>query len=110
MQGVNTPCPIAVIEPGAGTAALRVVVPTLPVCFSAGDTLDAATTGAEETTAAWIDVASKAGEAVPMFSGLEVSRFNPDYVGWLPRVVIINAGLLLDTTEWVNIMFLPRIS
>jgi predicted RNase H-like HicB family nuclease len=43
--------PIA-IEPGSETTAFGVVVPDLPGCFSAGDTLDEAFTGAEEAAAA----------------------------------------------------------
>ena len=49
--------PIA-IEPGTETTAFSVVVPDLPGCFSAGDTLDEAVAGAEEAAAAWIPDAS----------------------------------------------------
>lgn len=98
--------PIA-IEPGTDTAAFGVVVPDLPGCFSAGDTLDAAMTGAEEAAAAWIDAALDAGEAVPAPSGLEAIRQNPDYAGWLFGVVTVDPALLDDTVERVNIT-LPR--
>ena len=46
--------PIA-IEPGDETQAFGVVVPDLPGCFSAGDTLDEALSSAEEAVVAWID-------------------------------------------------------
>lgn len=54
-----------VIEPGDETTAFGVVVPDLPGCFSAGDTLDEAITGAEEAAAAWIDATLDVGGAVP---------------------------------------------
>ena len=42
--------PIA-IEPGSEMTAFGIVVPDLPGCFSAGDTLDEALAGAEEAAA-----------------------------------------------------------
>jgi len=98
--------PIA-IEPGTETTAFGVVVPDLPGCFSAGDTLDEALTGAEEAAAAWIDAALDAGEAIPAPSSLDVVRHNPDYVGWTFGVITLDPALLDDTIERVNIT-LPR--
>lgn len=98
--------PIA-IEPGTETAAFGVVVPDLPGCFSAGDTLDEAMVGAEEAIAAWIDAALDAGQAVPTPSSLEAVRANPDHVGWTFAVISVDPGLLDDTIERVNIT-LPR--
>ena len=56
--------PIA-IEPGTDTTAFGVVVPDLPGCFSAGDTLDEAMTAAREAAAAWVDSALDPGAAHP---------------------------------------------
>lgn len=98
--------PIA-IEPGDDTAAFGVVVPDLPGCFSAGDTLDEALAGAEEAAAAWIDAALDAGEAIPPPSSLEAVHANPDFAGWAFGVVTIDPALLDDTVERVNIT-LPR--
>jgi predicted RNase H-like HicB family nuclease len=96
--------PIA-IEPKARPSASW--FPICPECFSAGDTLDDAMTGAEEAVAAWIDAALDAGEAIPGPSGLDVMRANPNYVGWTFAIVTVDPGLLDDTTERVNIT-LPR--
>jgi predicted RNase H-like HicB family nuclease len=96
-----------VIEPGTETSAFGVVVPDLPGCFSAGDSLDEAITGAEEAAAGWIDAALDAGEAIPAPSGLETIRQNPDFKGWLFGVIAIDPSLLDDTVERVNIT-LPR--
>ena len=72
--------PIA-IELVSDTAAYCVVVPDLPVCFSAGDTLDGALAGAQEAAAAWIDAALDAGEAIPSPTNFEALRINCDYSG-----------------------------
>ncbi len=98
--------PIA-IEPGDEDTAFGVVVPDLPGCFSAGDTLDEALTGAEEAAAAWIDAVLDAGEAIPQPSSLDSIRTNPDYAGWAFGVVTLDPALLDDSVERVNIT-LPR--
>ena len=98
--------PIA-IEPGSETTAFGVVVPDLPGCFSAGDTLDEAIAGAEEAAAAWIDATLDAGNAIPSPGTLEGLRANPDYAGWSYGVITVDPALLDDRTERVNIT-LPR--
>ena len=96
-----------VIEPGTDTTAFGVVVPDLPGCFSAGDSLDEALTGVEEAAAAWLDAALDAGEAIPRPSSLEAVRAMPDYAGWTMGVVSLDPALFDDATERVNIT-LPR--
>jgi|SRR5271163_3195006 len=98
--------PIA-IEPGTDTTAFGVVIPDLPGCFSAGDTLDEAVTGAEESAAAWVDAALDAGQAIPAPSSLEAIRRKPEYAGWTFGVITLDPTLLDDTIERVNIT-LPR--
>ena len=98
--------PIA-IEIGTETAAYGVVVPDLPGCFSAGDTLDEAVTGAEEAAAAWIDAMLDAGGAVPAPSSIEAVRAQPEYAGWAFGVVAVNPAALDNSVERVNIT-LPR--
>jgi predicted RNase H-like HicB family nuclease len=98
--------PIA-IEPGTDTTAFGVVVPDLPGCFSAGDTLDEAIAGAEEGAAAWIDATLDAGEAIPAPTTLENLRANAAFAGWTYGVISIDPALLNDRTERVNIT-LPR--
>ena len=98
--------PIA-IEPGTETTAFGVIVPDLPGCFSAGDTLDDAIAGAEEAAAAWVDAALDAGEAIPGPSSFDAVRENPEYAGWIFGVITLDPALLDDTIERVNIT-LPR--
>jgi predicted RNase H-like HicB family nuclease len=98
--------PIA-IEPGDAAQAFGVVVPDLPGCFSAGDTLDEALAAAEEAMAAWIETTLDAGEPVPCPSSLDVIRHNPDYQGWIFALVDIDPAWLDDRVERINIS-LPR--
>ena len=98
--------PIA-IEPRTDRSDYGVVIPDLPGCFSAGETLEEAIAGAEEAGLAWIDAALDAGEAVPPPSPLEAIRANPDYAGWILSVVAIDPAALDDTAERIDIT-LPR--
>lgn len=97
------------IEPGTADAAFGVVVPDLPGCFSAGDTLDEAVEAAGEAAAAWIDAALDAGQPVPPPSSLEAARRLPDYDGWLLGVVEVDPTLMDDTIERVNITLPKRV-
>jgi predicted RNase H-like HicB family nuclease len=98
--------PIA-IQPGNDVSAFGVVVPDLPGCFSAGDTLDEAIAGAEEAAAAWVDATLDAGHPIPAPSSLDAIRQNPDFAGWTFGVITLDPALLDDTIERVNIT-LPR--
>jgi predicted RNase H-like HicB family nuclease len=98
--------PVA-IELGTETTAFGIVVPDLPGCFSAGDTLDEAMMAAEEAAAAWIDSALDAGDAVPAPSSLDAIRQHADFEGWTFGVITLDPALLDDAVERVNIT-LPR--
>jgi predicted RNase H-like HicB family nuclease len=98
--------PIA-IEPGTAAHTFGVVVPDLPGCFSAGDTLDEAMTAVEEAMAAWVDAALDSGQPIPPPSSLDAIREIPDYTGWTFGVVTLDPALLDDRIERVNIT-LPR--
>ena len=100
--------PIA-IEPGTSSTAYGVVVPDLPGCFSAGDTLDEALAAMEEAAAAWIDAVLDAGEAIPPPSSLDALRDNPDYRDWAFGVVTVSPSLLDDSIERVNISLPSRV-
>ena len=75
--------PIA-IEPGTEATAWGVVVPDLPGCFSAGDTLNEAVTHAGKAVAGWIECARNTGQAIPAPSNMEALRAaHPEFDGWL---------------------------
>lgn len=97
------------IEEGSDTTAFGVVVPDLPGCFSAGDSLDEALDGAREAAAAWIDAALDAGMPVPSPTKLEDARRLPGYEGWTVGVVDLDQALFDDSIERVNITLPKRI-
>jgi predicted RNase H-like HicB family nuclease len=99
--------PVA-IEPGSEGEAFGVVVPDLPGCFSAGDTMEEAMVQAEEAIAAWIETALDAGQDIPQPSSVEALRkAHKEWKGWVWAVVKLDPAVLDDTLERVNIS-LPR--
>ena len=99
--------PIA-IEPGTDATAWGVVVPDLPGCFSAGDTMEEALIQAEEAVTAWIETILDAGQAIPQPSAIDALRAaHPEFEGWLWGLVKIDPAMLDNTLERVNIS-LPR--
>ena len=95
------------IEAGTDTAAWGVVVPDLPGCFSAADTLDEAMTAVEEAAAAWIDSALDAGKVIPLPSTVQAAR--EGYPGWIVAFVNVDPALLDDTVARVNITLPKRV-
>jgi predicted RNase H-like HicB family nuclease len=98
-----------VIEEGAGGIAFGVVVPDLPGCFSAGDTLDEAMANVEEAAAAWIDATLDAGGSVPAPSSLEEIKERREYKGWAFGIVSIDPALLDDSTTRINVSLPVRV-
>ena len=98
--------PIA-IELGDDEHAFGVVVPDLPGCFSAGDTLDEAMTNAEEAVVLWIEAALDQNREIPAPSLVARWADDPDYSGWTFAVVTVDPSALDETIERVNIT-LPR--
>lgn len=99
--------PIA-IEPGSESTAWGVVVPDLPGCFSAGDTLEQAMVQAEDAITAWIEVAIDAGQDIPTPTDIEALRtVHPEFEGWVWALVKVDPAMLDSTLERVNIS-LPR--
>lgn len=99
--------PVA-IEPGTDSDAFGVVVPDLPGCFSAGDTLDEAMANVEEAITAWIEAAIDAGQEIPQPSDIEsLRKANKAWKAWIWALVKVDPAVLDDTLERVNIS-LPR--
>ena len=96
------------IEPGSETEAFGVVVPDLPGCFSAGDTMEEAMAKTEEAIATWIEAALDSGQEIPKPSSVEALRKrHKDWRTWVWAVVKVDPAVLDDTLERVNIS-LPR--
>jgi len=100
--------PIA-IETGDETTAFGVVVPDLPGCFSAGDTLDEAVENSKEAIALWIETVLDDNGTVPAPGKLADHAKNPELSGWTWAVVEIDGALLDDKSERVNISMPKRI-
>jgi predicted RNase H-like HicB family nuclease len=98
-----------VIEEGSETTAFGVVVPDLPGCFSAGDTIDEAIENSREAIALWIETALDAGGTVPAPGKISDHTHNPEYAGMVWALVDIDGALLDDRAERVNISVPRRI-
>ena len=97
-----------VIEPGTDDAGYGVVVPDLPGCFSAGDSLDEALVQAQEAVGAWIDAALDAGTDIPRPTPIHLLRHrHKAWKHWVWALVEVDPAALDDTPERVNIS-LPR--
>ena len=100
--------PIA-IETGTGTQAYGVVVPDLPGCFSAGDTLNEAMDNAREAVELWLEVAIDDGMASPEPSPLDVHQRKREFKGWTWGLVTVDIASLSDKAERINITLPSRV-
>lgn len=93
---------IIAIEPATETTAFGVVVPDLPGCFSAGDTLDKAVDNAREAIELWCQTMIEDGGVMPMAKTLAEHQADPDYAGWIWAVVEVPfvQGFIED--EWAK--------
>lgn len=99
---------IMAIEPGTATTAFGVVVPDLPGCFSAGDTLDEAVDQAREAIALWCETVIEDGGDLPIPKTLAEHQANPDFAGWVWAVVEVPVERYFGPDEKLNIT-LPRL-
>lgn len=100
--------PIA-IEKGDDSTAFGVVVPDLPGCFSAGDSLDEAIDNAREAIELWLETVIDDGGKVPEPSTITVHQANKQFKGWIWAVVDIDLAQLSDKAERVNITLPSRV-
>ena len=100
--------PIA-IEPGDADLAFGVVVPDLPGCFSAGDTLDEAIDNAREAIELWLETVIDDGGAVPEARPIAAHQAKPEFAGWVWAVVSVDLATLSDKAERVNITLPARV-
>ncbi len=98
---------VVAIEKGDKKHAYGVIVPDLPGCFSAGNTLDEALTNAREAILLHLEGLLEEGEAVPTPKLLETHQKGRKYKGWTWAVIEVDLSDLDDKTERVNIT-LPR--
>lgn len=99
---------IIAIEPGTETTAFGVVVPDLPGCFSAGDTLDEAIDKAREAVELWCETVIEDGGDLPVPRTLAEHQANPDFAGWIWAVIEVPAERYFGPADKINIT-LPRL-
>lgn len=99
---------IIAIEPGTDMTAFGVVVPDLPGCFSAGDTLDEAMDNAKEAIDLYCEALIEEGGSLPASAPLAVHQAHPDFSGWIWAVVEVPVERYFGPAEKINIT-LPRL-
>ena len=75
------------IEPGDEDHAFGVVVPDLPGCFSAGDTLDEAFANAGEAIDLWCETVIEDGGAIPTGKTMTEHQADPDFKDWIWSII-----------------------
>ena len=100
---------VIAIEPGDSQHAFGVVVPDLPGCFSAGDTLDDALGNAREAIELWLETSIDDGQPVPEPGPLAVHQANHEFTGWVWAVVSVDLASLSDKAERINITLPARV-
>ena len=97
------------IETGDAKHAFGVVVPDLPGCFSAGDTLDDALTNSREAILLHLEGLLDDGQPFPAPTPIELLRKKRNYRGWAWAVVDVDASELGDKAARINITLPHRI-
>ena|SRR5882762_2861850 len=100
--------PIA-IESGDAGHAYGVVVPDLPGCFSAGDTLDEALTNAQEAILLHIEGLLDDGKPIPKPSEVGRLRRKREFRNWTWAIVDVDMSQLGDKAARINITLPQRI-
>ena len=100
---------IIAIEPAEDeNHCFGVVVPDLPGCFSAGDTLDEAIHNAHEAIDLWCETVIEDGGNIPLGKSITVHQTDPTFAGWVWAVVDVPVEKYFGPAEKVNIT-IPRL-
>jgi len=100
--------PVA-IESGTRRHAYGVVVPDLPGCFSAGDSLEEALTNAREAILLHLEDLLDNKRPLPQPSDLATLRRRRDYRGWTWALVDVDLAELGGKAARINITLPQRI-
>ncbi len=92
------------IEPGTEDTAFGVVVPDLPGCFSAGDTLEEAFDNAREAIAAHCALLAEDGADLPVPRPLAELQADADLAGWVWAMVEVPVERYFGPAEKINIV------
>jgi predicted RNase H-like HicB family nuclease len=100
--------PIA-IETGDHDHAYGVIVPDLPGCFSAGDSLDEAISNAEEAILLFLEDYADEDKAPPPPSKLQQLQEHADYEGSTWAIVNVDIAKLSTRSVRVNVTLPDRL-
>ncbi|HEY8053715.1 MAG: type II toxin-antitoxin system HicB family antitoxin [Steroidobacterales bacterium] len=91
------------IEPGTKKSAFGVVVPDLPGCFSAGDTVEDAFDMAREAIEAHCEVLAEDGKDLPEPRPMSEWQASREYKAWTWGIVDVPVERFFGPAEKVNI-------
>jgi len=97
------------IEPGTKKHAFGVVVPDLPGCFSAGDTVEEAFDNAREAIAAFCEILAEDGKEIPRPKSMSEWQAKPQYKGWTWGIVDVPVERYFGPAEKINITVPARL-
>lgn len=97
------------IEKGDEDTAYGVIVPDIPGCFSAGDTLEEAFENIREAIAGHLECLVEDDEDIPLARPLGYHFDNEDYQGMTWAVVDVDVSRYLGKTEKVNVTLPSRL-
>jgi predicted RNase H-like HicB family nuclease len=97
------------IEPGSEGTAFGVVVPDLPGCFSAGDTLEQAFDNAREAIEAHCQLIAEDGGELPLARPMAEHQADADLAGWVWAMVDVPVERYFGPAEKINITVPARI-
>jgi predicted RNase H-like HicB family nuclease len=98
-----------VIEAGDQRTAYSVIVPDLPGCFSAGDTLEEAIANAEEAISLYLEDYLDEGRAPPKVSSIEALKATGEYADMTWALVPVDLSKSSSKSVRVNVTIPDRI-
>jgi predicted RNase H-like HicB family nuclease len=91
------------IEAGTKTTAFGVVVPDLPGCFSAGDTVEEAFDNAREAIKAHCEILAEDKNDLPEAKAMSEWQKDPEFAGWTWGIVDVPVEKFFGPAEKINI-------
>jgi predicted RNase H-like HicB family nuclease len=91
------------IEAGTKKTAFGVVVPDLPGCFSAGDTVEEAFDNVREAIDAHCEILAEDGKDLPMPKSMSEWQADKEYKGWMWGIVEVPIERYFGPAEKINI-------
>lgn len=92
-----------------GDSAYGVIVPDIPGCFSAGDSLEEALANTREAIDLQLESFVEDDEEIPNASDMKSLSENPDYEGGFWAIVDIDVTQYLGTADRLNITLPHRL-